>query len=282
MSSDPDDDDDDFDAPTGPRPMTPVAATGWALVALVLFLGILAILAGVRSADVDIVSQVACQAVAYLITLFLVLRVHAPNTGVRDLVGLRPTSVLFYPIAVLLGLAAQAPADRLYTAIEHRWPSHVTDTLTELFWAASFPKRAAMALAIILIGPALEEILFRGALFRPMLKNHSGWLVIGVSAVLFALAHPLRQEWLPVFLLGLVLGYVRLASGSLVTSTLVHASFNAVAFYTMAAHHPGTPEITFPRWFVAASALTVLALVALTRRVARRGTARLAREFDRQ
>jgi membrane protease YdiL (CAAX protease family) len=280
MSSDPDDD-DDFEEPAGPRPMTPVAATGWALVALVLFLGILAILASVRAADVDIVSQVACQAVAYLITLFFVLRVHAPNTGVRDLVGLRPTSVLFYPLAVVMGIAAQAPADRLYSAIEQRWPSHVTDTMSELFWAASFPKRAAMALAIILVGPALEEILFRGALFRPMLKNYSGWLVIGVSAVLFALAHPLRQEWLPVFLLGLVLGYVRRGSGSLVPSTLMHASFNAVAFYSMAAHRPGTPEFSFPRWFVAASALTVLALVGCIRLAARRLPARVAREFDR-
>jgi membrane protease YdiL (CAAX protease family) len=279
MSSDPD---DDFDAPAGPRKMTALAATGWALVALVLFLAFLAMLAGVRAgAEIDLVSGVACQALAYLITLFFILRVHAPTTGVRDLIGMRPTTALFFPLGALLGLAVHAPAAALLSAIERRWPSNLPHNLEELFWAASFPKRAAMALAIILVGPALEELLFRGALFRPMLKVHPAWMVIGVTAVLFTLAHQERQEWLPIFLLGLLLGYLRRASGSLVPSTLAHASFNAVSFYAMAAHPPGAPEPPpLPYWLVPASSLAALVLLGGVRLVASGRTARAAQEYD--
>jgi membrane protease YdiL (CAAX protease family) len=281
MSSDPDDDDDDFEAPPGPRPMTAVAATLWALVAVLLQHTFVALLAVLRSGQIDVVSGVACQALGYLITLFFVLRLHAPTAGVRDFIGIRPTSVLFYPLAVLVGLAANAPAETLYNAIDARWPSP-SSGIQELFWAASFPQRAAMALAIILVAPALEEILFRGALFRPLLKTHPSWMVVGLTAVLFALAHPARQGWLPIFCVGLALGFVRRASGSLVPSTLVHASFNAVSFYGMAAHHPGTPELSFPRWFVAASLLAAFALLGGVALLGGRRTARAAQEFDLQ
>ena len=159
MSSDPDDDDSpDSGAPTGPRPMTALAATAWTVLATMLLGLFVTVLAGMRpGSEHDIVSGVACQGLAYLITLFLVLRVHAPDAGVRDFVGMRPTSVLFVPLAIGIGLAAHAPTDALFNAIERRWPSHVEDHIVELFWAATFPKRAAMAIAIILVGPALER-----------------------------------------------------------------------------------------------------------------------------
>jgi membrane protease YdiL (CAAX protease family) len=262
--------------------MTALAATGWALAAYILFSVFVSVLLGVRpGAEGDIVSGVACQALAYLLTLFLILRVHAPDSGVRDFVGMRPTTMPLYPLAVLVGLAVYAPADALYTAIEHRWPVVVKDPLPDLFWAASFPKRAAIALVMILVGPALEEMLNRGALFRPMLKVHPPWMVIGVTATLFALSHPVRQVWLPIFLLGLVLGFVRRASGSLVPSILVHATFNAVTFFEMAARPPGRPEFPPPPlWLVAGGVVLTVALLLCFQALGAREAARTARDFD--
>jgi len=275
----------------GPLRMTALLATGWWLGITVLFL-ILAL----AVAKEDLVSEVACQAIAYLSGLFLILRVHAPQAGIRDFLGMRPTHPLFYPLAILLGVALEVPADALFGWVE-RWSGKLADDgITEAFHAAGAPKRAAIALVVILFGPMLEELLFRGALFRPMLKAHPAWMVIVVTATLFALAHPAFQMYLPIALIGLVLGVIRRASGSLVPSMLVHATFNAVPFYAMAAHRAGglgpeppslagTPETDAlpPLWLVVASSAAVLLLLYGVRLVGdRTRDAKLAPEYDRR
>jgi membrane protease YdiL (CAAX protease family) len=239
----------------------------------------------------DLVSAVACQAIAYLGGLFLILRVHAPQAGIRDFLGMRPTHLLFYPLAILLGVALVAPADALFALVE-RWSGKLAeDGLTEAFHAAGAPKRAAMALVVILVGPMLEEVLFRGALFRPMLKAHPAWMVMVVTATLFALSHHAFQMYLPIALLGLVLGVIRRASGSLVPSMLVHATFNAIPFYAMAAHRagdsgaepPSWADGPIPLWLIAASSAAVLLLLYAVRLVgARTLDAKLAQEYDRR
>jgi len=270
----------------GPPPLNALAATGWALGITFLFFVFAVTLAKVRpGSELDVVSGVACQAIAYLAGLFVILRVHAPDAGIRDFLGVRPTHWLFYPLAVALGLSLQLPANALYNAVV-RW-SHDTskDSFTEVFQAASSPKRAVIALVVILVGPVLEEVLFRGALFRPMLKAHPAPVVIGVTATLFAIAHPSVQMYLPIGLVGLALGMVRWTSGSLVPSVLLHATFNAVPFYSMAAQRPGAPESegSVPLAYLLVSCGAVVILLAAIRLLGSRSQlAGIAREFDRR
>ncbi len=272
------DEEDPDPTPEGPRPLTAMAATGWALGSTFLFFVLVVTLAALRpGSEHDVVSAVACQAMAYLLALFLILRVHGPEAGVRDFVGMRPTQPLLYPLGVALGLAMVIPSNALYVVIDARWPSHTEDTITEAFTSSSSPMRAAMALSIILFGPMLEELLFRGALFRPMLKVHPPSMVIAVTAVLFALVHLAPQSWLPIALLGLALGLVRRASGSLVPSMLAHGSFNAVSFYAMAAK----TDLPRTRGIVLAACAVTALLLALVHLVGQRSeSARTAQDFD--
>jgi membrane protease YdiL (CAAX protease family) len=266
--------------------MTAVSATGWALGATFLFYLVAGILAAIRpGSERDLVSSVGCQAIAYLVILFLILLVHAPEAGVRDFVGMRPTHWLFYPLGIALGLALQAPANALYTVIERRWPSHLEDLISTAFQGASTPKKAAIALAVILFGPMLEELLFRGALFRAMLKSHPWPVVVGVTATLFAMAHLSIQSWLPIAILGLCLGFLRRMSGSLVPSMLLHAMFNAVPFYAMAAHRADAPDTDVPiapGIIVASVAAAVLLLGFVYLVGLRTEAARTAQDFDRR
>jgi membrane protease YdiL (CAAX protease family) len=264
--------------------MTALLASGWALGTTFFFFLLVSVLVTLRPGVAeDVVSTFACQAIAYLLALFLVLRVHAPEASIRSFIGARPTSPLFYPLAVLLGVALEIPSNALYDAIERRWPSEAEDTLSKLFLASDTPKRALIVLVVVVCGPILEEVFFRGALFRPMRRIHPGWMVVVVTAVLFALAHFTLQVYLPIVLVGLALGVMRLGSGSILPSILTHATFNAVPFVAMALQHQGAAEADVPLspWLVAASsAATLVLLVAVWALGARSPSAQHAQEAD--
>jgi membrane protease YdiL (CAAX protease family) len=92
-------------------------------------------------------------------------------------------------------------------------------------------------LALLLLGatalvlaPLFEETLFRGVLL-PVLARHwgAGWGVV-LSAACFALAHLSLGELVPLFVLGLGLGWLRLQSGRLGSCALMHSLWNGLTF----------------------------------------------------
>jgi membrane protease YdiL (CAAX protease family) len=262
--------------------MSVMAAMGWAFGVTFTFILLRIITLAVRpAATYDLVAQVSCQAIAYLLGLFLILRVHAPEASIRETIGLRPTHVAFYPLAVLLGVAVEIPADGLYDALVRRWPTGVEDRFAEVYRESGTPRRAVIALMLIVAGPALEEVFFRGALFRPLLKAHPAELVILVTAMLFAVAHLEWQMFLPIGVVGLALAFLRQRSGSIVPSFLLHGSFNAVSFFLMAFGKPEATATPLPRALVAGASAAALLLVACVHLLgARSAVAERARERD--
>ena len=89
-------------------------------------------------------------------------------------------------------------------------------------------------LAIVIVPAILEEIFFRGLLFRALQKSSGALLTIGVSGLLFGLTHvllggPLGLDRLvPSTLLGLILGAVCWRTGSLCPSLIQHVCHNAI------------------------------------------------------
>ena len=86
-----------------------------------------------------------------------------------------------------------------------------------------------MSAAAILVAPAGEEIMFRGFLFRGWARSQrSAWPAIVAISALWAVLH-LQYDWtgmLQIFVIGLFLGWMRLRSGSLWLTFVLHALFN--------------------------------------------------------
>ncbi|MFN3656302.1 MAG: lysostaphin resistance A-like protein [Pseudolabrys sp.] len=84
-------------------------------------------------------------------------------------------------------------------------------------------------LAVVVVAPAGEELLFRGFLFRGLMRTpRDTWPAIVVTAALFALLH-VQYDWFvigQIFAFGLLLGWMRWASGSTVLTFLLHALIN--------------------------------------------------------
>lgn len=84
-------------------------------------------------------------------------------------------------------------------------------------------------LAVVVGAPVGEEVLFRGFLFRGWLRGpRDTWAVIAITAGLFALMH-VQYDWFvigQVFVFGLLLGWMRWATGSTLLTILLHALIN--------------------------------------------------------
>ena len=86
-----------------------------------------------------------------------------------------------------------------------------------------------LCFAVIVVTPIGEEALFRGFLFRGWLRGpNDAWAVIFITAALWALIH-LQYDWYvtgQIFAFGLMLGWMRWATGSTVLTILLHAMIN--------------------------------------------------------
>ena len=74
-----------------------------------------------------------------------------------------------------------------------------------------------------------EEILFRSYLFDALRRFLPGGLTVFLTALLFAFVHFQFLYFIPLFILGLVLGWARLKSDSLRPSIFLHMLNNAIA-----------------------------------------------------
>ncbi len=86
-------------------------------------------------------------------------------------------------------------------------------------------------LAIAIIGPVLEELLFRGAITKALLQQYNPTKAILISALLFGVFHINPAQILPAFLIGILLAWTYYKTGSLIPCILMHILNNSLAVY---------------------------------------------------
>jgi sodium transport system permease protein len=81
--------------------------------------------------------------------------------------------------------------------------------------------------------PALcEELAFRGFVLSGLRHLGSKWWAIGLTAIFFGIAHGVIQQSLAAAMVGVVLGYIAVQTGSIVPCVLFHLSYNGLIFAT--------------------------------------------------
>jgi len=86
------------------------------------------------------------------------------------------------------------------------------------------------ALTAMVLAPLFEETLFRGVLLPVLAERWGGFAAVLISALVFGIAHLSLGELPPLFVLGLGLGWLRLQSGRLAASVLMHGLWNGLTF----------------------------------------------------
>lgn len=98
-------------------------------------------------------------------------------------------------------------------------------------------------LVVGLLAPLAEEMVFRGAILRSLLRwKENPWIGIVISAVLFAVIHMNPAQMPHAFLIGLLLGWMYYRTDSIVPGVVYHWVNNTVA-YVMYNLYPN-PDMT--------------------------------------
>ncbi|HYU56558.1 MAG TPA: type II CAAX endopeptidase family protein [Actinomycetota bacterium] len=212
--------------------------------ALAWFLGLLAatVAGGVAAGIIDVPSDeladhlgyllvvIAAQGAATIAFLALVARRKGRGSLARDFgLVVRLRDVGWVGVGSLLELAAVIALQPIVEVYGREEDQGVVDQLKD----ARGVGLALFVVAVLVLAPVAEELLFRGVLLRALLRRTSpGWAMF-VSAAVFALVHPLGDPEIgsviavpAVLTLGLVSGYQAIRTGNLSRSICLHAGFN--------------------------------------------------------
>lgn len=171
-------------------------------------------------------------AVSYVVAIFVfVIFYKIRKTSLISMSGAEPTRASFLIDGVLLGFgmygAFQGAILLLTKIIPESWFNLQNSQSSSLLGGS-------MAFAIIytvLIAPVCEETIFRGLVLTIFDGKLPKWLGISISALVFALIHlPSPIAFIYTLTLGVVLGFVRYRTKSLVPCVLAHIIFNATNY----------------------------------------------------
>lgn len=101
-------------------------------------------------------------------------------------------------------------------------------------------------IAISVIVPLTEELIFRGIMLQGLSENYPLKTAYFVSALLFGVSH--IHPWLIInaFLLGLFLNWIKISTGSILPGILFHSLFNGLPFLFERVIHLRIPGYTGP------------------------------------
>lgn len=217
-------------APPVDRTLSVVGAFGWTMV-VVLFTSLaVSISAAIRPGmTTELVNRQICFSLAFALTTLLVARMHLPTRDTFDALGARAVPWWVLGAGAVVGLLLQIPAQWADGQMLKWWPlSPEEQTRYELmFTFRSAGHKLAFAAAAALVGPISEEMFCRGALFRALRRSYGPALTVVISTGSFALLHfPDPRYTFNAALCGVVLGLLRLWSGTVWASLAAHVAYN--------------------------------------------------------
>ena len=156
------------------------------------------------------------------ILVFMLLR-WSPFS--RTYLRSRPWGVLFWVFVLTFGTII--PSEWLLEQLDMEMPKSVQHMFEQIM---STP---IGYVAIGLLAPLAEEMVFRGAILRVLLQvfdRRWHWLPIVISAVLFGAVHGNMAQFLHAMLLGLLLGWLYYRTDSIVPGVVLHWVNNSIAY----------------------------------------------------
>lgn len=157
-----------------------------------------------------------------LIIVLLLLRPDMRNRHARAGRSTRGEAVRWSIIGVFLVFAAQYAAALIEMFVLGIEPgSENTETIVE--YAKAFP---AFIIVISVIGPILEEVVFRLIIFGALFKRFGFWIAGFASSLIFAAVHMDFTHLLVYTAMGFVFAYLYVKTGRILVPIVAHVALN--------------------------------------------------------
>lgn len=221
----------------------------------------------------DIVTYAGAFAFAHLGFVFLVLRLYAPESSVRDVLGLRRTSAALYGLAPLAGAALYAPLARLDALVARGFPAtHEEQELADkLANTSTMGARIGLLVGLAIVVPVVTELFFRGALFGRLRRERTESVAVFATSAYFVLESFDPRSMSSMLVLGAVLGLLRSRSGSTIPALLAHIAFFAVPLASVLRGGAIVDDATWSRTQVGGGVVVACAALAASFALAARG-----------
>ena len=120
-------------------------------------------------------------------------------------------------------------------------------------------------LAVAIVGPVVEEIVFRESIIGPMIRDgFKPWTAILVSSCLFGLIH-LNPAQVPfAMIVGIILGVIYVKTGNVIVTSIVHIINNGTSVALMAIYGQEANDMTISDGIGVASIPLMLLLAAVS------------------
>lgn len=147
-----------------------------------------------------------------------------PHLGRFALLG-GAVALLLIPITHVLNELAYTILSLFQTAPE------VQPTMQVLEISVSLGQRICFGFAAIVVAPLVEEILFRGILYRAIKQTGRPLLALLGSALFFGAIHANLMTLIPLTVLAVVLTLLYEKTQNLLAPIIAHSLFNAINFF---------------------------------------------------
>ncbi len=267
--------------PPSPAPALPQPGFGEAILLLVVMfaasaLALVVMLLGGRGAELDIALLGIVEILS--LTLGLTVGLRIARVSWREAFLPRPVAAWIVLLTIPLTCAAALLANALDSAIGLLVPvpDDIAVEMARLFYADGTAGWVRVVLTAAVLIPVGEELFFRGLLLRGFLLRYGRRSALLLTAILFAVVHFNPWSLLSIFLVGLLLGWLVLRTGSLCCACLAHGVYNLVAVVALNTSLDGPPSpetlvaatggpLDSPGWIAPAAAVLLLGLWLLHR-----------------
>jgi len=150
--------------------------------------------------------------------------------GLLESVNVLPLAGGIVALSFLAGALMQIPLAELGNLVQEVWPVSFEELARRhrLVNPTSWWGGSSVLLALVLVAPLTEELLFRGWLLQDLKDQYGRRKALLWSSLLFGLVHLELSAILYATLGGLVLGAVALRTKSTLASIAMHAGVNAL------------------------------------------------------
>lgn len=175
----------------------------------------------------------------------------------------RPARTPVLVLALAAGVAMSFWATIAVNSIP--WPEAMVESYVESSSALTSDKPVIDFLAVVLMAPLVEELLFRGVIYDALCLVVPAGAAVVFQAMLFGSTHSTLLWMLYSGLIGCVLGYVRKRSHSLWPCIVMHSAFNGSSYlftWFSQRYSEDTATVTFV--FLASAFVLLLSLYGIS------------------